>query len=108
MREAYIAVVSRGQPMSGSAYTEPYEVGWAGEAIVFARAMEKTAGGELVTCISPDGVHWVDEGSSLQLPSQPGVVTFTKLERFGHFLRFRTTLPENANAKYIITLSLKE
>lgn len=110
MREAYTAVLVRAEPWSGTSYTEPYEVGWAGEAVLFVRAIEAAGvgGARLMTCISPDGIHWVDEGTALTLPDSPGGIAFAKLSGFGHHLRFRADLPEQASAKYVVTLALKE
>ena len=109
MREAYTAVLCRAEAWAGTAYTEPYEVGWAGEAIVFVRAVETDGGGgELALCISPDGSNWVDEGTTLPLPRASGEVTFAKLDRFGHFVRFRARMPEAPAARFMVTLALKE
>lgn len=110
MREALTAVISRAEPWSGTRLTEPYEVGWAGEAIVFVRAIEAATGGEgeLVVLISPDGIHWSEEGTRLPLPGAADASAFARLGHFGHFLCFRAELPEGATGKYVLTLSLKE
>ena len=40
IRQSYTAVVERNTVWSGPFTTEPYEAGWAGEAIFFVRALE--------------------------------------------------------------------
>lgn len=109
MREAHTAILSRAEPWSGTVTTEPYEAAWAGEAVIFVRAVETDgAEGEIATCISADGLHWADEGTTVRLPTTPGEVTFAKISGFGHYLRFRATLPEGATARYMVSLALKE
>ena len=41
LRESYTAIVERSEELSGSFATEPYECGWAGEAIFFVRILER-------------------------------------------------------------------
>jgi hypothetical protein len=111
MREAYTAVIARGEAWSGTVETEPYEAGWAGEAIVFVHALEASGAGgagELTTLISPDGIRWVEEGTRGALPAAAGGTTFAKISHFGHFLRFRATLPAGRTLKVVVTLALKE
>lgn len=109
MREAFTAILGRAEPWSGVVATEPYEVGWAGEAVIFVRAIETDgAGGEVATCISADGIHWADEGTTFPLPTAVGEVTFAKLSGFGHYLRFRATLPDGASSRFMVSLALKE
>ena len=40
MRNAYTAVIARGDWWEGQLQTEPYEVAWASEAIFFIRVMQ--------------------------------------------------------------------
>ncbi|MHA1564672.1 MAG: hypothetical protein ACTSX7_05105, partial [Alphaproteobacteria bacterium] len=57
--------------------------------------------------ISADGIHWVDEGSSLAMPTQPGEVTFVRIGHFGGFLRLTASLPEGAEIQIVASLNLK-
>ena len=41
LRESYTAIVERSEALRGSFATEPYECGWAGEAIFFVRILER-------------------------------------------------------------------
>lgn len=81
-------ILSRGELWQPGFATEPYEAGWAQEAVIFLNALDRCdAGGEVAVQISPDGILWVDEGSRLVLPHIPGELTFVKLTHFGQFLR---------------------
>lgn len=111
IRRSFTAVVARNETWTGEAATEPYECAWAGEAIVFVRALE--ARGSLRTAkarvqISPDGIHWVDEGTVFPMPAKRGDLTFGRVGHFGGFLRLVTTLPPRASVKVLVTLALKE
>ena len=110
MRESHSAVVARNEPWQGSAATEPYEVGWAREAIVFVRALDVTgeaAGAEARVQLSPDGMRWVDEGSRFPLPSRVDEVTFARVREFGNWLRIAAELPDGCVLKVLVTISLK-
>ena len=108
LRESYTAIVERSQELRGSFATEPYECGWAGEAIFFVRILERAGDLEGVTLhvqISADGIHWRDEGTSLTLSEAE--VDFCKVGHFGNWLRVAGALPEGASMRAIIALSLK-
>ncbi len=108
LRENYTAIVERSEALLGSFATEPYECGWAGEAIFFVRILERVGeieGVKLNVQISPDGIRWCDEGMSVTLGEEE--VAFCKVGHFGNWLRLAGTLPEGASMKAIIALSLK-
>lgn len=108
LRESYTAIVERSQELNGSFATEPYECGWAGEAIFFVRILESEgdiAGAQLHVQISPDGIRWCDEGTGLTLNGTQ--VYFCKVGHFGNWLRLAGTLPDGASIRAIIALSLK-
>ena len=110
MRESHTTVLERNRLWKGVFQTEPYEAAWAGEAIFFVRALEVS--GSLAGCvarvqISPDGVHWCDEGTSIAVPDDAGV-TFGRVKHFGTHLRLAGELPEGAEMKVIVYLVLKE
>ena len=74
------------------------------------RALEVSgslAGCEARAQISPDGMHWCDEGTSVALPAGEGV-TFVRVGHFGTYLRLAGELPEGAEMKVIVYLVLKE
>ena len=109
-RRSYTAVVERNVAWRGAFATEPYEAGWASEAIFFIRALAATAGvaGRAHAQISADGIRWVDEGSSVALPAHADEVTFCKLSHFGGWLRLRGDLPAGESLTVIVALALKE
>lgn len=57
--------------------------------------------------ISPDGMHWCDEGATLTLPTATGVV-FCRVSHFGGWLRLVGEVPAGASVKVIVYLVLKE
>ena len=76
LRESHTAVVGRNEIWEGSAASEPYEAGWALEAIVWLRVLAvkgPTANVEARGQLSPDGFHWVGELSLIHTsePTQP-------------------------------------
>ena len=108
LRESYTAIVERSEALEGSFATEPYECGWAGEAIFFVRILERTGNLEGITLhvqISPDGIRWCDEGTAITLGEEE--VSFGKVVHFGNWLRLSGTLPGGASMRAIIALSLK-
>lgn len=89
MRQIHTAVLERFGTFSGDFATEPYEAGWAEEAIFFVR-IDEVDGAEPALSgqvqISPDGIAWIDEGTPLPAVKQAGVV-FTRVRHFGNWLR---------------------
>ncbi len=110
IRESHNAVVTRNETWSGAAATEPYEVGWASELIIFVRALSASGRSGAAVArvqISADGMHWADEGTQFPMPSRPDEVTFGKVREFGNWIRIVTELPDGAEIKVLVTLSLK-
>ncbi len=111
MRESHTAVVERNVTWRGEFVVEPYEVAWAGEAIYFVRALNVDnipAAATARVQISPDGMHWVDEGTMLTLPTASDEVTFARVTHFGGWLRVVGELPAGAQLTVIVYLVLKE
>ena len=109
IRQSYTAIVERNQVFSGAFTTEPYECGWAGEAIFYVRTLDvegSVSGTVLRVQISPDGMRWCDEGTTLVLSEQD--VDFCKVAHFGNWLRLAGELPQDARIKTIVALCLKE
>jgi hypothetical protein len=106
MKRSYNAIVERDVEWNGGFSTEPYEVGWASEAIFFIRSLSGSGeGGAANVQITPDGMNWCDEGTSILLPGEGGT-TFCKIAHFGNWLRLKG---ETKNpVKVLVTLSLKE
>lgn len=107
--ENLTAIVARNEVWTGESATEPYECGWAREAIVFVRAL-KAPRGTLPKArieISADGMHWCAEGSEFSLPREKDVVSFQRLSHFGNFIRVAASLPSDAEIVVLVTLHLK-
>jgi hypothetical protein len=106
--ESTLAIVARNERWSGTAATEPYECGWAREAMLFVRALEaEGAPGRARVQVAPDGMHWVDEGTAMPLPSRVGESTMAKVAGFGGFLRLVAELPPGSTLTVIVSLHLK-
>ncbi len=110
LRRSYTAVVERNVLWQGAFATEPYEAAWASEAIFFVRALGTMSGisGEASVQISADGMHWVDEGTRLELPRTVNQVTFCKVTHFGGWLRIAGRIAPGAGITVLVSLALKE
>lgn len=111
LRRSFTATIARNELWAGTVHTEPYECAWAKEAIFFVRALE--AKGALARAaarvqISPDGIHWADEGTGMKLPRAKGGLTYARVRHFGGYLRLAADLPRGASLKVIAALVLKE
>lgn len=108
LRQSGSVVVERNVVWTGSCATEPLECGWASEAVIFVRAL-KPASGILPMArveISPDGLRWVDEGTSFDLPSVHDAVTCARVRNFGGFLRVACDLGDKS-LTVLVTVHLK-
>lgn len=111
LKRSHTATIARNEVWAGEVATEPYEAGWAREAIFFVRALE--ASGTLQSAsarvqISPDGIHWADEGTAFELPERAGGLAFGRVAQFGGWLRLHASLPDGAALRVIAALALKE
>lgn len=123
MRESSTAVIERNVVWEGEFATEPWEAAWAREAIFFVRIIQglttdssDTSGADggspaspLLLArvqISPDGMHWCDEGSRLNLaPSESQ--GWVRVSHFGGWLRLCGRIREGHRLTAITYLSLK-
>lgn len=88
MRRFYTSVVELRQPFTGTVASEPYECGWADEAIFFITAEEEGAEFDeidLQVQISADGIRWISEGTQARLAG-PGLAA-CRVSHFGGWLR---------------------
>jgi hypothetical protein len=111
IRRSFTAVIARNETWSGEVATEPYECAWAGEAILFVRALGAKGvlrGARARVQISPDGIHWADEGTSFALPAKTGQLTFGRVTHFGGYLRLVGKIPARASVTVLVSLVLKE
>ena len=109
MRQSAASTVELNTEWRDKFTAEPFEVAWASEAIYFIRALESEGvpgGANARVQISPDGLHWCDEGTLVPLPAAPGT-TFARITHFGGWLRLVGELPNGAHMKVIVHLVLK-
>jgi hypothetical protein len=114
MRHFYTATLERHTKLSGTFATEPFEAGWASEAIFFVR-IETLTGfetelGEVGSVdakvqISADGIHWIDEGTAFETLHSCGDY-FIRCKHFGGWLRLLGNV--NGHTELTIHLVLKE
>ena len=110
LAESYTAVIARGEDWVDGSTTEPYEASWAREAIIAVRTLETGTlkpGARAHVQISLDGMRWVDEGTSLDIPVEVDGISLARLSHFGHYLRLRAEMPEGVTGYMLATLSLK-
>lgn len=114
MRNAYTAVIARGEWWEGALQTEPYEAAWAAEALFFVHVMQTGQDAHLGAAsamarvqISPDGLHWVDEGSSVRIPARAQALAFVRVREFGGWLRLAVEVPAGSRMQVVATLALK-
>lgn len=107
MKEFYTSVVELSQPIDTAFVSEPYECGWADEAIFFLTLHPEQAKFERVLVqpqLSPDGIHWVDAPSGEITVMRSGLYALRQTH-FGGWLRVKLTL-EGAARTAMITLHL--
>ncbi|MFD2263400.1 hypothetical protein ACFSM5_10915 [Lacibacterium aquatile] len=109
LNQSATAVVARNERWSGPSACEPYEAGWAYEAVVFVRALgiEGPLACEARIQISADGFNWVDEGTRFALPNAEGAVSFARVSHFGNWLRVAADIPADRAITLICTWHVK-
>jgi hypothetical protein len=108
--ESTTSVLVRGETWHGAFASEPYEAGWAREAVIFVRLLKlegDPGSAELSVDISADGMHWAEEGARIRVPAETGEVAFAKVAHFGNWLRVSGRLPEGTSAQALVTVHLK-
>jgi len=109
-RLSHTAVVERNARWSGAFATEPYEAAWASEAIFFVRTLDPAPVSAQTSArvqISPDGMHWCDDGTVVPLPAEAGLA-FCRVRHFGGWLRLVGEVGAGEARRVIVYLVLKE
>jgi kynurenine formamidase len=106
MKQFYTVVLDRMTTFSGKLDSEPYEAGWADEAIAFVRVHDLKEGSKVSfhVQISPDGINWIDEGTPAKEVTAVGV-DFLRVREFGGWLRL--CIESHDECKVTTYLSLK-
>ncbi len=111
MKRSFTAVIERNATHTESFVLEPYECGWASEALWFIKVIEVTGKDTSIKVrgeISPDGLFWCDSGKEALKITKTGLYPLS-LRDFGHWLRLTCTLKgKKPKVKLMIYLSLKE
>ena len=108
-RQVYTAVVERNVTWEGAFATEPYEAGWAAEALIFIRVLKGGVSQQSAAVqISPDGIHWLDEGTRIAIPEQPDGLTVARVTHFGNWLRLAGELPPGQSCTVLVYFVLKD
>ena len=107
--ENITAIVARNERWSGAAASEPYEAGWAREAVIFVRALKSPTGRQPKASveISPDGLHWLPEGSEFSMPAGKDEIRVARITGFGNWLRVSARFEDGAESTVLVTLHLK-
>ncbi|MEM3385576.1 MAG: DUF6385 domain-containing protein [Nitrososphaeria archaeon] len=108
--QTFTAVLERNKIFTTDFETEPYEVGWAVEAIFFIKVLEVKGNDsklEIIVQISPDGLTWVNNDSNLLTINDKGLY-FIKVKDFGNWIRLACKVKgESPYFKLTIYLVLK-
>jgi hypothetical protein len=110
IRQSYLTILARNASWTGEWACEPCECAWASEAIFFVRVLhaDESARGALARVqISPDGLHWIDEGGSLSIAAQPGLQS-VRVRHFGGWLRLAGQTEGDGEIRVVCYLHLKE
>lgn len=107
--ENITAIVARNETWSGVASTEPYEAGWAREAVIFVRALKEPKGTVPMAEveISPDGMHWLPEGTRIRMPAAQDQVVAARVTGFGNWLRLTASFEPGAECTVLVIVHLK-
>ena len=111
MRQFYTVVLERMRDYAGGFDTEPYETGWAGEAMFFVRVHRIQGAHARLDAraqVSVDGIEWLDEGTALPPIDREGSC-FIRVSHFGGWLRLHCEFGgTDASVRVTVHLVLKE
>ena len=109
LRNSHTQPLERHAVFSGDFATEPYECAWATEALFFIRIESCTGDNPELQArvqISPDGINWVDEGTSFDTMRSEGQA-FVRVREFGGWLRLAGNVPNSTEVEVMVHLVLK-
>jgi hypothetical protein len=107
--ENITAILARNETWSGAAASEPFEAGWAREAVIFVRALKQPVNAQplLRVEMSPDGMRWLPEGTEAQMPAMRDGFVMMRVKHFGNWLRVSASFAPGSQATVLVTLHLK-
>ena len=108
IRESQTAVVARNERWTGAAATEPYEAGWAKEAVIFVRALADATGSAVRPRRDLARRHALGaRGHDVCAAAEADEVTFARVGHFGNWMRVAADLPDGAALTVLVTYHLK-
>lgn len=109
LAENITAIVARNDRWTGAAASEPYEAGWAREAVIFVRALKEPTGPQPVVRveISPDGMRWLAEGTEAAMPAVRDGITVLRVRHFGNWLRIAADFAPGSDSTVLVTVHVK-
>lgn len=109
LAENITAVVARNDRWVGAAASEPFEAGWAREAVIFVRALKDPTGPQPAVRveISPDGMRWVAEGTEAAMPATRDGIAVLRVRHFGNWLRVAANFAAGSDSTVLVTIHLK-
>lgn len=107
--ESITVIVARNERWSGRAASEPYEAGWAREAVIFLRALAPPEGPQprLRVEMSPDGMRWLPEGGETDMPTGEDGISMLRVKHFGAWLRVAADFAPGASSTVLVSIHLK-
>ncbi len=107
--ENITAIVARNERWTGEASSEPYEAGWAREAVIFVRALKEPKGEQPKARaeISPDGMRWIPEGAEAPMPFVKDGIAVFRVQHFGGWLRIAAEFAPGSELTVLVTVHLK-
>jgi hypothetical protein len=110
--QSHLVVLTRNETWNGpgAVATEPHEVAWAREAMIFVRALKPVKlqrATPLRVQVSPDGFHWADHGATVALPTDEATMTVATVEKFGGWMRVAGALQAGESITVLISIHLK-
>ena len=110
MKNFHMVVLERLKIRKETFFTEPFEVGWADEAIFFVKIHEINADDAVVSPIiqiSADGIDWVDFESKMPIIHEKGT-HYKSVRDFGGWLRLKCEISgRDPEIKVTVQLALK-
>jgi len=107
MQQNNTSVLARRIVIDADFASQPYEAGWASEAVVFVQVEGEHPDLTLATEISPDGINWVRRGDVVALRAESSMAELS-LTRFGNWLRVTVTgASADATARILIHVNGK-
>jgi hypothetical protein len=107
MQTTHTSVLARRVWIESDFHTQPYEAGWAREAVVFTQVEGEHPDLTITTEISPDGITWLPKGEPQVIAASERIAA-TALTVFGTWIRVSITgATERQRARVLVHLSLK-